>query len=187
MPRILVNLIAFQVGWLACVLGGAHGWPWLGVAAMAVVAAIHLAASAAPGREAVLMLSLGVIGALWDGLLVRLGFLEYPSGMILPWLAPVWIIAMWVGFATTLNVSLGWLRGRWYWALLTGAVAGPLAYWAGMKLGGVHFPDPVASLAVLAGGWSFLMPFASWLALRLSGQLVTTHRTPLAAGEVGSR
>lgn len=187
MPRILVNLVAFQIGWLACVLGGAHGWPWLGVAVMALVAALHLATTTRPGREAVLLVSVACLGALWDGLLVRLGFLEYPSGMILPWLAPVWIIAMWVGFATTLNVSLGWLRGRWYWALGFGAVGGPLAYWAGMKLGGVQFPDPVAALAVLAGGWSFLMPFVSWLALRLSGQLVISPRTPLAAGGAGGR
>ena len=86
------------------------------------------------------MLSLGCIGALWDGLLARLGFLEFPSGMFLPWLAPVWIIALWVGFATTLNVSLALLQGRWYWALLFGAVGGPLAYWAGMRLGGVRIP-----------------------------------------------
>ena len=187
MPRLLINLIAFQLGWLACVLGGAHGWPWLGVGAMGLVATLHLATSATPGREAVLLVLVGCIGALWDGLLVRLGFLEYPSGIILPWLAPVWIIALWVGFATTLNVSLGWLRGRWYWALLFGALGGPLAYWAGMKLGGVRLPDPVAALAVLAGGWSFLMPVVSWLALRLSGQLVVTRRVPLAAGGAGAR
>lgn len=170
MTRVLVNLVAFQLGWLACVLGGAHGLPWLGVVAVGLVVAYHLSSAAAPRREALLLLTVGLIGALWDGLLVRLGFLEYPSGMILPWLAPVWIIAMWVGFATTLNLSLGWLRGRWYWAMLFGALGGPLAYWAGMKLGGVSFPDPVAGLAVLAGGWSFLMPVVSWLALRIGGE-----------------
>lgn len=170
MRHLLVNLVAFQLGWLACVLGGAHGWPWLGVGVMGLVVALHLVSSGSPVRESVLMVSLGCIGALWDGLLARLGFLEFPSGMFLPWLAPVWIIALWVGFATTLNVSLSWLQGRWYWALLFGAVGGPVAYWAGMKLGGVRIPDPVAGFAVLAGGWSFLMPFASWLAYRLRGE-----------------
>lgn len=170
MIRLVVNLVAFQLGWLACVLGGAHGLPWLGVVVMGLVVALHLSWVRVPGREALMLLAIGCIGALWDGLLVRLGFLEFPSGMFLPWLAPVWIIALWVGFATTLNLSLGWLQGRWYWALLLGALGGPLAYWAGMKLGGVHFPDPVAGLAVLAGGWSFLMPFASWLALKLGGE-----------------
>lgn len=187
MQRHLVNLIAFLIGWLACVLGGAHGWPWLGVAVMTLVATLHLATSTRPGRESLLLLSVACLGALWDGLAARLGFLEYSLGMPLPWLPPVWVIALWVGFATTLNGSLGWLRGRWYWALGLGAVGGPLVYWTGMTLGGVRFPDPVATVAVLAGGWSFLMPFTSWLALRLSGQLVRVPRTTPGGDGAGGR
>jgi fucose 4-O-acetylase-like acetyltransferase len=97
-----------------------------------------------------------------------LGLLEYPSGMILPWLAPVWIIALWAGFATLLPVSLRWLLGRWRTAALFGAVGGPLAYYAGMKLGAVSFPDPVVALAALAGGWAVLTPLTCWIALKLS-------------------
>ncbi|MCG6896887.1 MAG: DUF2878 domain-containing protein [Thiocapsa sp.] len=167
--RLVCNLIAFQIGWLACVLGGAHDLPWLGVGVVALVAALHLRLSSDWAREAALLVIVGIIGALWDGLLVRFGFLEYPSGMILPWLAPVWIIAMWVSFATTLNVALAWLKGRWYLATLFGAVGGPLAYYAGAKLGGVRFPDLLVSMAVLAGGWSFLMPLGAWIARQFNG------------------
>lgn len=165
----IVNLVAFALGWLACVLGGASGWPWLGVAVMGPVVVLHLTTTVAPKREAVLLITLGLIGALWDGLLARLGFLEFHSGMPVPWLAPPWVIAIWVGFATTLNNSLAWLQGRWHGALALGVLGVPLVYWAGMRLGGVHLPDPVASLAVVAGGWSFLMPFTSWLAFKLRG------------------
>jgi hypothetical protein len=28
--RLLVNFVAFQLGWFACVLGAAQGLPWLG-------------------------------------------------------------------------------------------------------------------------------------------------------------
>lgn len=169
MRHVLVNFFAYLLGWLACVLGAAQGSPWIGVTAMALVAVLHLAFTTSPGREALLLLAVGCIGALWDGLLGRLGFVEFHSGMVLPWLGPVWAIALWVGFATTLNVSLSWLQGRWYSALLFGAVGGPLVYWVSMELGALRLPDPVAGLAVLAGGWSFLMPFVSWLALRLNG------------------
>jgi hypothetical protein len=169
MLRFILNLAAFQVGWFACVLGGAQGLPWLGVGVVALVAALHLWLSSSPARETLLLLIVGTLGALWDGLLVRFGFLEYPSGMVLPWLAPVWIIAMWVCFATTLNVALGWLKGRWYLATLFGAIGGPLAYYAGYKLGGVSFPDLFVGMAVLAGGWSFLMPMSAWIAQQLDG------------------
>ncbi|EGV16062.1 DUF2878 domain-containing protein [Thiocapsa marina] len=169
MLRLAVNLIAFQIAWFACVLGGAHGWPWLGVGVAALVVALHLRLSDAPRREAMLLVLVGVIGAVWDGFLVRFGFLEYPSGMLLPWLAPVWIIAMWVAFATTLNVALSWLKGRWTLAVVLGAIGGPLAFYGGHKLGAVAFPDTVVAMAVLAGGWSFLMPLSAWLAQRFDG------------------
>ena len=167
MSRVLVNFVAYQVAWFACVLGGAHALPWLGVAVTAAAVAIHLFLVPAPGRNAFLILTIAAIGALWDGLLAGLGLLEYPSGMVLHWLAPVWIIAMWAGFATLLPVSLHWLLGRWRLAIVFGAVGGPLAYYAGMRLGAVNFPDPVAALVALAGGWSILMPLACWIALRL--------------------
>lgn len=169
MPRLVVNLVAFQIAWLACVLGGAHGLPWLGVGVAALVVALHLSMSSAPRREAMLLVLVGLLGAVWDGILVRFGFLEYPSGMLLPWLAPVWIIAMWVAFATTLNVALSWLKGRWTLAVVLGAIGGPLAFYGGHKLGAVAFPDIVVAMAVLAGGWSFLMPLCAWLAQRFDG------------------
>ncbi len=167
MTRILVNLIAFQIAWFASVLGGANDLPWLGVIVTTAVVALHLYQTARPAPEAVMVLTIGIIGTLWDSLLVRFGFLAYPSGMLAPWLAPVWIIAMWVAFATTLNVSLAWLRGRWYLACALGALGGPLAYYAGEKLGGVIFPDALVALAVLAAGWFFLMPVSAWIAGRL--------------------
>lgn len=169
MLRLVVNLVAFQIAWFACVLGGAHGWPWLGVGVTALVVALHLWMSDGPRREALLLVLVGAIGAVWDGFLVRFGFLEYSSGMLLPWLAPVWIIAMWVAFATTLNVVLSWLKGRWTLAVVLGAIGGPLAFYGGHRLGAVAFPDTFVAMAVLAGGWSFLMPLSAWLAQRFDG------------------
>ena len=168
MSRVAANFVLYQIAWFACVLGGAHGLPWVGVAVTAGAIAIHLAAAPSPRRDGALILSVAGIGALWDGLLVGLGLLQYPSGMILPWLAPVWIIAMWAGFATTLPLSLRWLLGRWRLAALFGALGGPLAFYAGMKLGAVAFPDPIAALATLAVGWAILMPGICWIALKLS-------------------
>jgi hypothetical protein len=51
MLRLVVNLVAFQIAWFACVLGGAHGLPWLGVGVAALVVALHLWMSDAPRRE----------------------------------------------------------------------------------------------------------------------------------------
>jgi hypothetical protein len=69
------------------------------------------------------------------------------------------MVALWVNLGTTLNVSLGWLRGRYLAAAAMGAIAGPLAYWAGVRLEAVTFglPLPVA-LAVISVEWAVSMP-----------------------------
>ncbi len=93
--RVLANLVAFQIGWFACVLGGAYGQPWAGTALALTIAVVHLASSARPGNEARLLAIATAIGAAWDSALVALGWVSYGSGTLLPGTAPVWIVAMW--------------------------------------------------------------------------------------------
>lgn len=167
--RVLINFAIFQICWLACVLSGAAGLPILGVAAVGAAAGYHLRAAVQPPREALLLFCAGGIGMLWDGQLAGYGWLIYPSGMIHQWLAPTWIVAMWVSFATTLNVALRWLHGRFGLAAAFGAVGGPIAYWAGSKLGGVSFSDPVIALSAVSVGWGLITPILVALARRLDG------------------
>jgi hypothetical protein len=81
---------------------------------------------------------------------------------------------MWVLFASTLNVSLRWLRGRWIVAALLGATAGPLAYYAGAKLGGVVIAEPLPGFIALAAGWASFMPLLIKLSSRLDGMRPAT-------------
>jgi len=86
--------------------------PWLGPAVVATVLAIHL--SRAPRRiaEITLIAVAAGIGTVWDSFLVSMGWLVYPAGTFVAGMAPYWIIALWIVFATTLNVSMRWLKGR---------------------------------------------------------------------------
>jgi hypothetical protein len=176
--NILFNAIAFQLGWFACVLGGANQLPWLGTLVAVLIVYWHLKKAQHPGREVALLAMVGVMGALWDSLLVAIGWLDYPSGTLLSNTAPHWIVAMWVLFASTLNVSLRWLRGRWTLATLLGAVSGPLAYYGGAKLGGVVISEPVFAFTVLAIGWAVFVPLLIWLSTRFDG----IAAVPAAAG-----
>jgi hypothetical protein len=87
---------------------------------------------------------------------------------------------MWMLFATTLNVSLRWLRRYPLAAIALGAIGGPLAYWAGARLGAMEFAAPVAATAALAFGWALLTPLLVWLAQRFDGYapLVDPHAEP---------
>jgi len=177
---IVLNLVAFQIGWLACVLGGARGLPLGGTGLVAVLIAIHLWRSTNPRRELILIATVGVLGAIWDSLLVMLGWLHYPSGTLIDGTAPHWIVAMWMLFATTLNVSLRWLRGRLLLATLLGAVGGPMAYFAGYRLGGVEFSQLWVGLTALGLGWAVLMPLLTVLAERFDGMQQPAPQTAYA-------
>jgi hypothetical protein len=76
---------------------------------------------------------------------------------------------MWALFATTLNLSMSWLKGRPWLAAAFGAVGGPLAYVAGRKLGGVEMNEPALALLVQGLGWAVMMPLLLRLAARLNG------------------
>lgn len=181
--RAVVNFIAFQVAWFACVLGGANDQALVGTMVVGAAIALHLTLASRPLPELTLILVSAVIGLVWDSAVVALGLMSYPSGNFAPGVAPYWIVAMWALFATSLNLSMAWLKGRTWLAAIFGAAGGPLAYLAGERLGGVQMPEPVAALAVQALGWAVLLPLLTRLAMRLNG----FEPTPAAVWSCGAR
>ena len=167
--HLLINFIGFQVGWFSSVLGAAAQMPWLGPVVFVVVALVHLRQAHRPDLEMILFIAAGFIGIWFDSALVALGWVSYPSGQFSPMFAPYWIVTMWMLFATTLNQSMAWLKGRSALAAVLGGIAGPASYYAGQKLGGIEFVEATAALVALAVGWAVVMPLLMILAERLDG------------------
>jgi hypothetical protein len=166
---MLANFILFQIGWFACVLGGANDRPWLGTGIALAIVAWHLGRAPRPRAELILVLASAAVGAVADSVPVAAGWVRYASGTVVPGTAPVWLVAMWMLFATTLNVSLRWLQRYPFAAIVLGAIGGPLAYWGGARLGAMEFVAPVAATAALAVGWALLTPLLVRLARRFDG------------------
>ena len=174
LAHVVSNFVFFQVAWFACVVGAAQNRAWVGLLAVALASAWHLKVSALRIPETRLLLAALIIGAVWESALVAAGLLVYPHGTVITGVAPPWIVAMWPLFATTLNVSMRWLKngtpqGRWLIAAVLGGIAGPLSFVAGQSLGAVVFSDAVQTTAVLAIGWALLMPLMIWLANKYDG------------------
>lgn len=169
MARILCNLLLFQIGWFACVLSGAAQRPWIGALIALVIVAIHLVQAPDAEAEFKLVMIAFAIGAVWDSMLVWLNWLHYSSGILIPHTAPYWIVLMWGLFATLLNVSLRWLKGRWLVAALAGSMGGPFAYYGGHQLGALEFGNQHAALIALALGWAVITPVLMALSTRFDG------------------
>ncbi|WP_235579373.1 DUF2878 domain-containing protein [Pseudorhodoferax sp. Leaf274] len=162
----LANFAVSQLAWWAAVLGAARHHPLAGT--LCVVAAIgwHLAVSARPAREAWLVLLASLVGLGVETWVVFQGNVAYPSGQPFAQLPPYWMVALWGLLAIALNVTMRWLRGRLWLAAGLGAVVGPMAFSAGVRLGGAQFLHPTAALATLAIVWALALP----LLVRLSAQ-----------------
>ena len=177
MIATLLNLIGFKLGWTACVLGAARGVPWLGPVVVAVVAGVNWSARGRRRGELVLFLCSAAIGYAADSAVVLAGLMSFEAPAQLGGPASLWMAAMWVNLAATLNASMRWLSGRYLIAAVLGAVAGPLAYVAGARLGAVQLAGTEA-LLVVGLEWMLCMPLLVWLA--------DTTRHPLDAAAPAS-
>ena len=165
---LLVNFIGFQVGWFACVLGAANDKELLGMIIALGIVIYHVVNQGDSRKELKLVLAATVIGLLWETWVLNLNILRYPSHPEALFWAPTWLIMMWALFATTINLSMGWLKGRWVLSVFMGAVFGPLAFIGGERLGAVVFLDSTLSIITLSVGWGLLMPLLLWIAERIN-------------------
>ena len=161
---IVGNFVLFQLTWITCVEAGAHGMPWLGILAVVFSTGIHVISSESRARALRLTLFCTAIGVVVETILAAFHATQFNSPALMIIAAPLWMIALWALFSTTLNVSLRWLRGRYLLAAAFGAV-GALSYLAGAKIGALVLPMNYSLLAV-GVCWALTMPLLLVMAKR---------------------
>ena len=166
--NLILNFGVFHIGWLACVLGAASDMALTGSLIAILLIAMHLARVANFRAELYLVLAAVAIGFAWETLLLSQQWLVYAGSAIGSDLAPYWLVIMWALFATTINVSMAWMKNRWLLAVVMGAVFGPMAFVAGEKLGAVQFIDSQSAIIALSCGWAVLMPLILWVADKIN-------------------
>ncbi|MBK6851647.1 MAG: DUF2878 domain-containing protein [Burkholderiales bacterium] len=181
---LIINVLGFQLGWIACVTLRSPGL----LVALPVLAWFVWQAPR-PARAVGLLLACTSIGLLADGLMLGSGLLRLvglPScgdGLPADWLhlacsappppwraglllAPAWMAVLWPLLGSTLNQSMAWLQGRWWLAAVLGGVGGLASYEAGVRLGAIEMVDVAACRWLLGLGWAVLMPALLALARR---------------------
>ncbi len=162
-----------QVGWFACVLGAARGWLWLGPLTVAGIGTSFVWTSPRRGRALLRLAAVAGVGLWTDSLLMWSGALHFSEAVqVFPALPgpPAWMVALWVGFGTTLGSALRGLRSRRLAAAVVGAVFGALGYRAGVALGAAELAEPMAeSLGTVALAWAVVLPLLLWVDAALEG------------------
>ncbi|WP_271272041.1 DUF2878 domain-containing protein [Aliamphritea hakodatensis] len=163
--NIWVNLLWFQLlWWLSILQTDSARWPVLLLLVAHLVMHRHLF------TEALVITACGCLGFIVDSLLTLLGFFRFYPDTVLP---PFWLFLLWLGFAATLRQGLKFFVGRWYLAMLSGAVAGAATYFAAAELGAVALGwSDVESVLLLAGIWALMFPGLLWLSHSLGRRYV---------------
>jgi hypothetical protein len=167
---MLVNLVGYQLVWLISVYGAGAGHSWPALASAAVFALSQLTLFPTRGADATLIAVAVLFGLLLDGILARAHLLTYAAAApaVPEGAAPLWILALWLAFALTVNHSLRLLVSTPLRAALAGLLGGPLAYLAAARIhGAIQFSTPAwRPLCALALGWGAAMSLLGYLARR---------------------
>ncbi len=167
MTRV-VNLLIYQLGWFACVLGATFERTWLGVAFAMSLVCIHMLLTTDRPNQARLLFAALCVGVCVDTLLLILGVLSFPSGSIVDWLPPVWMSVLWIQFATTFRYCLSWLSGRYALCSMAALFGAPLAFVGGERLGAVVLFSPrVTNLLILGTLWAIAFPMLIFISDRI--------------------
>jgi hypothetical protein len=165
----VVNIVAYQIVWFTCVVGAAAGIYAPGFAAAGLCVVWHVWSATHPRRELMLVLLAAALGAAFESALIASGWVRMPASALAANLTPLWMVALWATFATTLNVSLRSLRKHLVLASLLGAVGAPLAYRAGAGLGALQWVHVLPAMLAIGLAWGILTPLLLISARRLDG------------------
>jgi len=176
LPRALlfniVNALIFQVAWFVCILWGNPA------AVLFAVPALILHFLKTPTRTADTV-AVGVavlIGLAHDLVLIHGGHIVFAESAVFP---PFWLLCLWAMLGATLNHSMQWIYSRPLWSSLSGAIAGPLSYLAGVKLSAAYWSSPqldilpiMAAIPLIAAMWLVVLPVHRALSLRILSYVV---------------
>jgi hypothetical protein len=168
--KIIVNAIGFQLAWFICVQGN-DLFAVLVVTALIILYQMMFNTRLKTWKVLIVFVLLGYLG---DGVISIIFNLAYSSslndGNDLNVLAPLWLLSLWLAFATTLNHSMRWLFKTPYLTVFVALFFVPISYFAGITMSGSTFSTSTGSFNIgsLTNGTFFLVEGVWWAILLVS-------------------
>lgn len=167
---IIFNFVAFQLLWWACVLSAKGSWETSVFCLIILLVLLHIQ-WVEGWQQALPLLLTAVSGCIFDQVMYRMGYVDF--GTVTASYIPSWMIGLWFAFACTLNVSMRWLQGKPWLAVVLGFIFGPLAYLAAESLGAVQLTGSTLTLAWIALEWAIALPVLLWIRVFFNANMLT--------------
>ena len=154
----IINFIAFQIIWLIAVLGAANELLWPTIIAVFAFMLWQLSPQRRHPNDIRFVIYAITFGLILDSLWQASGLIEFK--LALPFIAPIWILLLWITFALTFNHSLTWLKKSPWFPIVFGMIGAPLSYYAGTRLEAVSYPGGALLISVfLSTSWAVVTFF----------------------------
>jgi len=169
---VVFNFVSFQLWWWACILSAKPGLGWAVLLLVIAACCVHLQWIESWWHALPLLITT-LLGCMLDQIAYNLGWLSFEHHHTWPAFIPLWMIALWLAFSMTLNVSMRWLQGRTILAAILGGMFGPLAYLGAQQLKVIDLPFSSWSLLWVTVEWAVAMPLLLWIRRRFNETLST--------------
>lgn len=154
----ILNAVLFQSCWFIAVLLKTE----YALFAIAAVLAVYFYSirnhQASLSHMAIFLLLFSLVGFLGDSLIAFNTGLVYNRNLGM--LGPVWLLVLWMAFATTLMFSMKWIFMNAWLTVFVGVFIAPLSYVAGIYLSNSYFVQEQSySLFIVLEGiwWGFIL------------------------------
>lgn len=163
---LAIKSALFYGGWVYCIQSVADCAPWKGALVIGAILVYLFIVSNNRLADLLMVVSLSVLGMVIDSIYGYTGMIIYNCPYrAFPWLAPYWLISLWMLFGALIREGFAWLNGRWLLAAVLGGAGGVSSYLASMKLGAAQFGVPEhVGIVVLAIVWAIVVPISVWYA-----------------------
>lgn len=159
MKLTILNFLLFQTGWFIAVYPASLGLVWFGPIFSLCWLYAHLGIHRNTRyADLLIVIFSSCIGFTLDSLMVLTNVFSFSDNATLGYPSSIWMVALWINLALTLNHSLGWLKEKLVLSSIFGAVGAPLAYYAGHKFGVIYFQNITISMLALSCMWACAMP-----------------------------
>ena len=163
--KMIINIVGFYIGWWGCILGSSDGLPYIGPLLMLLFIIVHVAFFVKDYKELQFIILIVIIGTIVDSGLVLSEYFVYAGAYSDDLaIAPLWITAMWAGFAATVNHSMVFFQKKWILMVVAGGIFGPAAYFTGKGFGAIYFElNTLFSALIIGVVWAISMPMVFYI------------------------
>lgn len=162
MLNIIFHIACYNIVWFSCVISAAKGYTWSGLSIAAAITLIQAIQQFYLQQHKNLLrytTTITVAGYTADSLFSYFGVLSFTSTPFSHYLAPPWMLGLWLNFAFVISACLKAYHKRYVVISIFSLIGFPVAYAAGAQLGAASAGYGPWSFLLLGLFWSLAMPF----------------------------